>query len=252
MITAFHKMEAPPHEMQAPPQDDHAAAADDDEIELPDGDIPEGAIIMTPVFAFSLKYTLNGLIHSRTVFGEHKTVSAQQFVRMHGRSVISFVQNLAGIGSNGNGFAKLAAVKAVQTARNEASLAKACGWDVGCRRAASPSIYHFKKMVKNGKILDLDDQFLSINIREVTLRVLPRSHTDAEPIWLCAKDLFLYAKLIQEFGTAEPAEKLPTGIRKRHGPKGNVVYQVKKLCGDKPTFTTCKSLEEAMQEYARE
>ena len=42
MITAFHKMEAPPHEMQAPPQDDHAAAADDDEIELPDGDIPEG------------------------------------------------------------------------------------------------------------------------------------------------------------------------------------------------------------------
>ena len=251
MITAFHKMEAPSHEVQAPPRDDHAAAADDDEIELPDGDIPEGAIIMTPVFAFSLKYTLNGLIHSRTVFGEHKTVSAEQFVRMHGRSVISFVQNLAGIGSNGNGFAKLVAVKAVQTARNEASLAKACGWDVGCRRAANPSIYHFKKMVKNGKIIDLDDQFLSINIREVTLRVLPRSHTDAEPIWLCAKDLFLYAKLIQEFGTAEPAEKLPTGIRKRQS-KGNVVYQVKKLCGDKPTFTTCKSLEEAMQEYARE
>ena len=251
MITAFHKMEAPPHDMQAPPQDDHAAHDDDAEVELPDDAIPEGAVIMTPVSAFSLKYTLDGLSHSRTVFGEHKAVSAEHFVRMYGRSMTSFVQHLAGIGSSGNGFFKLGVVKAVQTARNEASLAKACGWDVGCGRAASPSKWIFKKMMMNGTIVDLEDQFLSINIGETTLRVLPRSHTDGEPIWLCAKDLFLFAKLTKEFGAAEPVEKLPAGIRKRQT-KDNVVYQVKKYCDGKPNFTTCKSLEEAMQEYARE
>ena len=251
MIPAFHKMEAPPREMQAQPQDDHEVGTDDDEIELPGEAIPEGGVVMTPISSYKLKFTLNGVTQTRTIVGEHTTISGMQFVRIDGTPVTSFVQYLAGCGYNRRGFAKLPAVKATQEARNKASMTKACGWDVGCRRAASPSMFIYKKMMESGELVGISDQFLSINVREVTLRVLPRSHTDAEPLWLCVSDVFLFAKLCKELGTAEPEEKLPSGIRKRKG-KGKIVYQVKKFRDGKETFSTYNSLEEAMQAHAME
>ena len=219
----------------------------------------EGEISITPVPAYNMSYTLDGKVYTQLIHGEHKTVGNLDFVRMEGRPMAQWVHSVTGFEKRGQhgkyarALSQLPGFKAIEEARQKKCLSKACGWDTGCRRVASPSFFIYKQMIQKGSAVELaPDEHFAVKVGDISVRVLPRLQADSK-LWVAANDLLLFCKIIKEYGMPAGDEaKLPPGIRKRKNAAGHDTFQVKKLREGKHSFITCKSLEEAIDAANRE